>query len=83
MINFDWQAEAACKGIGPDVFYAAEYTQCQVPFEALAKVCGSCPVKSECLNHAVKHEEFGFWGGVSERGIRQLREENRISLESI
>ena len=83
MINLDWQAAAACKGIGPDVFYSAEEAQHQVPFEALAKVCGSCPVQSECLRHALKHEEFGFWGGVSESGIRRMRKEKRIRFESI
>lgn len=83
MINLDWQLDAACKGIGTDVFYSSECSQDQVPFATLAKVCASCPVKSECLNHAIKHEEFGYWGGMSERAIRQVRKQKRIRLESI
>lgn len=83
MINLDWQAGAACTGIGTEVFYAPESAPHQVPFETLARVCNPCPVKTECLNHAVKHEEFGYWGGTSERGIRMIRKEKRIRLESI
>lgn len=83
MINLDWQAGAACTGIGTEVFYSPEYAQNQVPFETLARVCNPCPVRSECLNHAVKHEEFGYWGGRSERQIRAIRREKRIRLESI
>jgi len=83
MINLDWQSDAACTGIGTEVFYSPENAQNQVPFETLSRVCGGCPVKSECLNHAIKHEEFGYWGGVSERGIRMMRRKRGIRLESI
>lgn len=83
MINFEWQADAACKSIGTEIFYSSEHAPNQVPFASLAKVCGACPVKSECLNHAVKHEEFGYWGGVSESGIRHLRKRRGIRLETI
>ena len=83
MIDLDWQAGAACTGIGTEVFYSPEDAPNQVPFATLARVCGTCPVKSECLNHAIKHEEFGYWGGMSERSIRMIRKEKRIRLESI
>ena len=38
------------------------------------KVCGSCDVRSECLDYALENDErFGIWGGLSERERRKLK----------
>lgn len=38
------------------------------------RVCNDCPVKSECLDEALKNEEaFGVWGGLTPRARRPLR----------
>lgn len=39
------------------------------------RVCARCPVLSECQAWVLglDHEEFGVWGGMSERERRQLR----------
>ncbi|WP_420855155.1 WhiB family transcriptional regulator [Rhodococcus koreensis] len=43
--------------------------------ERVAKaLCGSCPVQSECLRHALSvGERYGVWGGTSE-GERRHRD---------
>lgn len=36
-------------------------------------VCRTCPVKSECLDYALKYRErFGIWGGLTERGRKDM-----------
>ena len=36
-------------------------------------LCRSCPVRTECLAHALDHRvEFGVWGGMTERERRAL-----------
>jgi WhiB family redox-sensing transcriptional regulator len=35
-----------------------------------------CPVRAECLQYALEHDErFGIWGGLSERERRQRKRE--------
>jgi len=36
-------------------------------------VCTGCPVRAQCLEHALAHDErYGVWGGTSERERRRL-----------
>lgn len=69
-----WQAEGACRGLDPDLFFP----QRGQSLTTARAVCAACPVKEECLDFAVEHhEEFGVWGGSSERERRQLRRQRR------
>lgn len=63
-----WHAEAACRGMGPDLFFPARG---QSTAEAKA-LCHRCPVQAECLTAGLG-EKHGIWGGSSERGRRLLR----------
>ena len=70
-----WQASAACAGETGSVFYPplrAERKAVRVGREQRAKaVCASCPVRSDCLDHAMVHDErFGIWGGLTNRERR-------------
>lgn len=45
---------------------------------AAERICPPCPVRAECLGHALEHrEEYGVWGGVTERGRRALMKGRR------
>jgi WhiB family redox-sensing transcriptional regulator len=44
------------------------------------RICGECPVREECLDHALQWETEGFWGGTSSRQRRDLRRERGIRL---
>lgn len=76
-----WRADGACVGTGTDLFFPG-------PNDAAAAdmaraICESCPVRSQCYDHALRHEEFGVWAGTSERQRRQLRKQLGIHLEDI
>jgi len=66
--NTDWMAEAACKGLTHLFFPApAESPKARERREASARmVCGSCAVRSTCLDYAREHHEYGIWGGETE-----------------
>jgi len=34
--------------------------------EEVKKVCRNCPVRKQCLDYAVKYNEYGIWGGTTE-----------------
>ena len=40
---------------------------------AAERICPPCPVRAECLGHALEHHEaYGVWGGLTERARRKL-----------
>jgi len=41
---------------------------------AAKAVCRGCPVRQQCLDHALEHDErFGVWGGLTEKERSRLR----------
>ena len=57
-----WRAAAACRGVGPSLFYNPSPKSA-----ARAKaICAGCPVICECGAHAATVGEFGIWGGLTE-----------------
>jgi WhiB family redox-sensing transcriptional regulator len=66
-----WQTLAACRGMGPEMFYP-ERGESAAPARA---ICAACGVLPECLDFAMASESgaAGIWAGTSERGRRQLR----------
>ncbi|MEV6416229.1 WhiB family transcriptional regulator [Kribbella sp. NPDC051718] len=68
--NWEWQDHAACQGVNPELFFAAESERGlrKRARELVAKsLCGTCPVRRECADHAaVVGEMYGVWGGITE-----------------
>ena len=67
----EWQAKALCSQTDPEAFFPEKGGSTR---EAKS-VCWSCEVRVECLEYALEHHEnFGIWGGLSERERRRERE---------
>lgn len=64
----DWHRKAACRGVGPDVFFI-EKGQSTGPAKAL---CDACEVRTSCAD-AGQGEEFGVWAGMAPRARKALR----------
>lgn len=76
-VDDEWQIRAACRGPHSEVFYpptSFERRDEKTSREARAKeICRTCPVKSPCLEYALKiRENHGIWGGLSEAERRNL-----------
>ncbi|THJ67880.1 WhiB family transcriptional regulator [Arthrobacter echini] len=68
--ELSWQTDALCAQTDPEAFFPEKGGSTR----DAKKVCGSCRVRSECLEYALdKDERFGIWGGLSERERRRLR----------
>jgi WhiB family redox-sensing transcriptional regulator len=64
-----WQQDAACRDTDPDLFFSNADADRQ---EAL-RLCAACPVRHECLEHALTtREAYGIWGGTDERERKRL-----------
>jgi WhiB family transcriptional regulator, redox-sensing transcriptional regulator len=69
-----WRADAACASSDPTVFYVERGCSSR----AARRICENCPVRAECLEYALQNnEQFGIWGGMSERQRRELRRQRR------
>ena len=85
-----WAPEGACNTKHPDPSFIAERTNSgkkNAAQEERAKaVCSDCPVKIECLDHALKMpERGGIWGGLNDNErdllLRRLRKSNPAQWE--
>lgn len=66
-----WMRQAACRG-GDDLFFPP-LGRADVATKAKL-ICHGCPVRSACLDYALEtNQEWGVWGGKSERERRRLR----------
>lgn len=66
-----WTAQAICPAHNPDIFHPMPTDRAT---ERDAKrICCDCPVNTECLLHALKHDEpHGVWGGYSARERKDM-----------
>lgn len=56
-----WRAQARCVGEGALFFNDS----CE---EQAKRICATCPVMVECLDHALRlPEQYGVWGGKTPR----------------
>jgi WhiB family redox-sensing transcriptional regulator len=57
-----WRQKARCAGYDTEVFFP-EDTQ---PTLVAKSLCRRCPVKIDCLVHALQQgERYGIWGGLT------------------
>lgn len=74
---YDWRADALCAQTDPDLFHP-ETGQTSATAK---RVCMGCPVRRQCLEHAVTHgENVGVWGGMTpgqRKAIRRARDARR------
>ena len=71
----DGQVHARCHEVDPEIFFPERGGSSK----AARAVCNQCPVRAQCLEYALNNkEQFGIWGGTSERERRRLRRERTI-----
>lgn len=71
----DWQTKARCTEVDPEIFFPERGGSSR----AARAVCADCEVRLECLEYALNNkEQFGIWGGTSERERRRLRKDRTL-----
>ena len=69
----NWVEQAACRApdVNPQWFHAEDLYSGERE-QALA-ICAACPVRSDCLQHALAiNERYGIWGGLTAPERNQL-----------
>jgi Transcription factor WhiB. len=75
-VQWHWQENGSCQTSDPTLFFhpqnergAARRSRVQ----AAKSVCGSCPVRTECADYAIRaREPYGIWGGMSEEEREEI-----------
>ena len=71
-----WADDALCATTHPDLFSG----EIRESTTAAKRICAACPVRTKCLEHALRNREHhGVWGGLSARQRRTLLEKRRAS----
>lgn len=74
-----WQERAACSGLPLSTFFppsedvTTHRDERQPPPPELVRLCGGCPVKSDCLFTALTKNEVGIWAGTTYAQRRALK----------
>jgi hypothetical protein len=61
------------------LFYHSEENPNDVPLEAI-EACAKCEVRQECAEWAIRHEAFGYHGGMTQAERARIRRKERIML---
>ena len=66
----EWRQRAACRGVVPvDFFYGdrlgrVKFFEPSTKAMVIRTLCENCPVKMDCVDHAItNNEQYGIWGG--------------------
>ena len=79
----DWRDGALCAGRDTDVFFPEN----DHPAIIAKGICRRCPVRSDCLAHAIEHRErYGIWGGFTEHArallVARIAERNDVRFKA-
>lgn len=66
----EWLEQARCRNFDPDMLFGNVAGQANVR----RFICGPCPVKTECLQEAMRlpYIPHGVWGGIAEARVQSL-----------
>ena len=66
--RWNWRSASRCRTSDAEDLFVTGRKQREA-----RRFCRVCPVRTECLAHALDHRiEFGVWGGMTERQRRKL-----------
>lgn len=77
-----WQRDASCASTDPDEWYPAPGNGAGY----LRRICGGCPVETQCLDYVMATEpnsaRYGIWAGLDPEERRALHRERRDQAQA-
>jgi WhiB family redox-sensing transcriptional regulator len=75
-MELEWMARGRCSNVPPATFFPSD----GAGVEVARRICADCPVREQCLEHALRHRiDHGVWGGCSERERRRILKRRRAA----
>lgn len=64
---------ASCRDMDIEIFYVDETDhRNRKAIKSAKAICQQCPIRFRCLEIAIANEEFGIWGGTTERDRKRM-----------
>ena len=76
----NWSDYGVCKDHDPNLWFSPSPTSADTA--AAVALCGTCPVREECLTYSLEWGEEGVWGGLTAKERRVIRRERGVKLRS-
>lgn len=70
---YQWRDFGNCRDMPRNLFFDYELESKQRIPERIKQACMDCPVRTSCLEHAIRHERFGYWANTTAGQRRRLR----------
>ena len=81
---FPLRYKGACRGMPGNWWHPSPDADTTSTSEQAIAICSVCPVRVECLQHALdNHEKMGIWGGIKERRRETDRRAGMTAAEII
>lgn len=68
-----WAAAARCAEVGDTERFFPEHQGRSVEVNRTLELCRGCEVVVQCRDWAVRNNEYGIWGGTTEKQRRDIR----------
>jgi len=70
-----WGVEAACRQLPTELFFPIGHgSRARAQANVAKRICNSCPVRSECLDYALRANlQYGVFGGMAEEERRKVQ----------
>lgn len=77
----EWDGSELCAQIPHELYYeqSTRTRDGREEIEHLRRVCDNCPRLLECREYSIKHELYGFWGGMTEQDRINFRSKYKIN----
>lgn len=77
----NWIEYALCSGMDTNIFYPEPGKGITPELKLAVSTCKKCPVRTECLMHAMNtSESFGVWGGVTYRNRLKIAKNYSVPI---
>ena len=81
-LSQQWRWVASCVGTPNDWWFGhSSSARTAIPQQA-KDLCRDCPALASCREYAIRHEEYGFQGGMTEKERKSIRKKRGIQLQS-
>jgi WhiB family redox-sensing transcriptional regulator len=75
-VSTEWMHRGNCRDHPPSTFFPSD----GVGVDVARRICSDCPVKTPCLEYALRNGvDHGVWGGTSERERRRIARQRRLA----
>lgn len=79
----DYDGTQHCAGEDPELFFPRTSRDTYFSEPRIAACCSACPFLTPCLEFAVTHNVFGYWGGKSPDQRADIRRQRGITPRSL